>query len=417
MRTTTTMKPEATTRDETGPQAATELVTALLGDPEIQADPYAAYRRMHAFGPAVTGPGGELVIIGYRLANAAVRDARLTKQVGQMLERMGYTDWRSRPSLRLFFTSLGHLNPPEHTRLRRVVSGAFTARRVAALRPAVERIVADALDRLSGGCCFVDEFAYPVPVTVIGELLGIPRADRPMFQTLVRDWTGVVNAQDPTTVDKADAAAVVIRDYLDDLAAQRRARPLDDLMSALVVPADGDSGLSAEEVTTMAGLLWAAGFETTTGLLSNGLVALLDNPDQADRLRTEPWLAESAVEELVRFDAPLQFLFARTAEEDMVVAGQPIAAGQRTMLVLGAANRDPGVFDEPDRLLLDRSGEPPMSFGGGMHYCLGAPLARLEAQIAFPALLRAFPKLSTTSPGTRRPGLALHGYIRLPIST
>ncbi|MEV5375040.1 cytochrome P450 [Streptomyces nondiastaticus] len=396
-------------------QAGTELVTELLTNPAAQADPYPTYQRMHAFGPAITGPDGELVIIGYRLADGALRDTRLPKQVGEMLVRMGYTNWRERPSLRLFFTSLGHLNPPEHTRLRRLVAGAFNARRVAALRPAVEQTVADALDRLSGECCFVDEFAYPVPVTVIGELLGIPSADRPMFQTLVRDWTGVVNAQDPATVEKADSAAVVIRDYLDDMAAYRRAHPRDDLISALVAPADGNPGLSAEEVTVMAGLLWAAGFETTTGLLANGLVALLDNPDQADRLRSEDGLAGPAVEELLRFDTPLQFLFARTAAEDMVVAGQPIAAGQRTMLVLGAANRDPEVFDEPDRLRLDRNGESPMSFGGGMHYCLGAALARLEAQVAFPALLRAFPKLALAGPGERRPGLALHGYVRLPI--
>ncbi|CCH32773.1 cytochrome P450 [Actinosynnema sp. NPDC047251] len=411
------METDSPERDRAVRQGAAELAAALFTVPEVQAGPYPTYRRLHGFGPAVTGPGGELVITGYRLVEAAARDPRLTKQVGGMLVRAGYADWRERPSLRLFFTSLGHLNPPEHTRLRRVVSRAFNGRRVAALRPAVERLVAEALDRLSGGCCFVDEFAYPVPVTVIGELLGIPGPDRPMFQTLVRDWTGVVNALDPATVRRADAAAVVIRDYLDDLAAQRRAHPRDDLLSALVAPAGDEPGLSGEEVTTMAALLWAAGFETTTGLLSNGLVALLDHPDQADRLRAEDGLAGPAVEELLRFDPPLQFLFARTAAEDVVLDGQPIEAGRRTVLVLGAANRDPEVFDEPDRLRLDRSGQPPLSFGGGIHYCLGAALARLEAQVAFPALLRAFPRLEVTGPGERRPGLALHGYVRLPIAT
>jgi cytochrome P450 len=386
-------------------------------NPSTQDNPYPTYKKLRELGPAVTGPDGALVMTGYRLVDAAARDTRLAKQAEPALIRAGYADWRERPSLRLFFSSLAQLNPPEHTRLRRLVSSAFTAARIATLRPAIERTVADALDRLSGESCFVTEFAFPVPVTVIGELLGVPGADQPMFQTLVRDWTSIFDRLDPATVERADTAAVTIRDYFADLAEQRRARPREDMMSAMVASHDEGSGMADEEVITMAALLLSGGFETATGLLANGLVALLQHPGEADRLRREPDLAVPAAEELLRYDTPLQFLSFRTATEDITVAGQPIAAGQRTMTVIAAANRDPEVFKDPDELRLDRQGEPPVSFGAGPHYCLGAPLARLEAQIAFPALLRAFPRLALAGAGQRRPGLALHSYVRLPVVT
>jgi cytochrome P450 len=167
----------------------------------------------------------------------------------------------------------------------------------------------------------------------------------------------------------------------------------------------------------MAALLFAAGFETTTGLLANGLAALLEHPDQAALLRENPELAGTATEELLRYDSPVQLLTSRTAPEELHSGGLTLPAGQRVVLLLGAANRDPEVFAEPDVLRLDREGEPPLSFGGGVHYCLGAPLARLEAQLAFPALLRAFPALTQAGPAVARKGLALHGLTALPVTT
>jgi cytochrome P450 len=289
---------------------------------------------------------------------------------------------------------------------------------VAGLRRAIARTVDRLLGELAGPdpVDFVDAFAFPLPVTVIGELLGVPDTDRLRFQPLVRDWAGVLDRLDGPGVARADDAATEISEYLRDLAARRRREPRDDLLSALVVPAADGALLDDDELITMAALLFAAGFETTTGLLANGLAALLEHPDQAALLRENPELAGTATEELLRYDSPVQLLTSRTAPEELHSGGLTLPAGQRVVLLLGAANRDPEVFAEPDVLRLDREGEPPLSFGGGVHYCLGAPLARLEAQLAFPALLRAFPALTQAGPAVARKGLALHGLTALPVT-
>ena len=193
--------------------SAGELLAALAG-PEGRADPYPLYDRLRALGPAVVGPDGTLVVTGYRQCSALVRDHRLRKAPELLLTAAGYPAWRDRPSLRLMYTSILVLNPPAHTRLRRLVSAAFTVRRVEELRPAVARIVAEACEQIAGETDFVAGFAYPLPVTVIGELLGIPAADRPMFQDLARDWTAVLEKLSPVAVDRADAAASALGAYL-----------------------------------------------------------------------------------------------------------------------------------------------------------------------------------------------------------
>ena len=389
------------------------MLTALAM-PEGRADPYPLYERLRAIGPAVTAPDGTLVVTGYRECSMLLRDHRLHKTPERRLAASGYPQWQDRPALRLMFSSVMMLNPPAHTRLRRLVAASFTARRVAGLRPAVQRIVADACERIAGDSDFVTGFAVPLPVTVIGELLGIPAADRPMFADLARDWSAVLEVLSPPVVDRADAAATVIADYLADLATQRRDHPADDLISAMA--AGGGDKLTADELVTMAALLLKAGTETTTGLLSNGLVALLSHPDQAARLRAEPFLAIPAVEELLRYDSPVQMLSGRCAPDDLTIAGFDLSDGQRVLAMVGAANRDAAVFSDPDRLTLDRAQQAPLSFGGGIHYCLGAPLARLEAQIAFPALLTRFPRLALAGEPVSREGTALRGHTSLPIT-
>jgi cytochrome P450 len=227
----------------------------------------------------------------------------------------------------------------------------------------------------------------------------------------------VLEILSPLAVDAADAAAERIADYLAGLAAERRTQPTGDLISAFVAAQAEDPSFTDDELVTMAALLLAAGFETTTGLLANGLVALLAHPEQAQRLRAGDVPAELAADELLRFDSPVQILFGRSTPSPVEIAGLPLVAGQRLMTLLGAANRDAAVFPHPGRLVLDRAGEPPLSFGGGIHYCLGAPLARLEAEVAFPALLRRFPALTLSGEPVHRTGLALHGYTSLPVRT
>ena len=390
-------------------------VLAAVALPEGRANPYPLYQRLRAIGPTATALDGTLVVTGYRECSMLLRDHRLHKTPERRLAASGYAQWQDRPALRLIFSSVMMLNPPAHTRLRRLVAASFTARRVAGLRPAVQRIVAGMCEQIAGDSDFVTGFAVPLPVTVIGELLGIPAADRPMFADLARDWSAVLEVLSPQVVDRADAAATVIADYLSDLAAQRREHPADDLISAMAAAGGGDN-LTADELVTMAALLLKAGSDTTAGLLSNGLAALLAHPDQVARLRAEPLLAIPAVEELLRYDSPVQVLYGRCAPDDLTIAGFDLSDGQRVLAMLGAANRDAAVFSDPDRLILDRAQQAPLSFGGGIHYCLGAPLARLEAQVALPALLARFPRLALAGEPVWREGGMVHGHASLPIT-
>jgi cytochrome P450 len=382
-----------------------ELTTSVGRD-----DPYPRYDRLREISRLIRAEDGALVVTGFDECQTVVRDGRLGHFPKTMLGFVGLEDWADHPGTYMLFTSILTLNPPDHTRLRRLVSSAFTARRVAALRPSIERMVDDLLAGLEGTGDFIQAFAFPLPVNVIGELLGIPAADRAQFQSLIRDWSQLLDTVSSEVLAKADPAASTVRAYLADLVAERRAHPQEDLISALVAAeADGDR-LTEDELLTMVAFLFAAGFETTTNLLANGLVALLGHPGHT--------IADPAVaaEELLRWDSPVQ-LVSRVVYEPVELAGVTVEPGERVVAYLGAGNRDAARFPDPHTLDLRRTDNSPLSFGGGIHYCLGAPLARLEAQIAFPAIRAAYPHLALTSAPTRRDSLTLRGFTEMPIST
>jgi cytochrome P450 len=387
-----------------------------LTRPEGREDPYGRYQVIRRKAPVARAPDGAVVLTRFADCHAVLHNPRCGHtDPDAVFTRIGVSDWRDHPGIRTLSTSMLTLNAPEHTRLRRLVSSAFTARRVASLEPAVTTLVDELVDRVAGSHDFVTDFAFPLPVSVIGELLGIPVADRAAFQPLVRDWTMLLDVFTPEILQRADAAAEEIRDYLGALLEERRRRPGEDLLSGLVTVETAGDRLSLDEVVTMAALLFAAGFETTTHLLANSLVALLDNPDQLELLRASPELAGGAVEELLRYDSPVQ-ITVREVFEDIRSADLDIPAGDRVVLYVGAANRDPARFSDPDRLDLTRKEGAPLSFGGGIHFCLGAPLARLEGRVALPALLRRYDDLAVTGVPERRNSLTLRGFTKLPVT-
>jgi unspecific monooxygenase len=319
--------------------------------------------------------------------------------------------------------SLLFMDPPDHTRLRGLVSRAFTPRRVEGLSAATEAIanelVADLRRRaLEGPVDLIERFAYPLPVRVICSLLGVPEKDEAIFT----DWSrGVARAVDPSILRTPeiqagiDTAQKALTAYLADLLEQRRVSPGDDLLSALAaVEADGDR-ITAREAVDLSRLLLVAGHETTVNLIGNGVLALLRQPDQLALLRQSPELIPGAVDEFLRFDSPVQFT-QRVATEDLDLLGQRVKRGDEIMLILGAANRDPAAFAEPHKLDVRRDARRHVAFGGGIHHCLGAVLARMEGVIAFKALLDAFPTIDLAAPPTRRPTLTLRGLEMLLVS-
>jgi len=413
-----------------------ELVTLLL-TPEGRADPYPHYARLREHAPVLRSALGNWIVTRYEDCQRVLRIPHFGKASGQdeltrsRLEAMARTSM-GEGEVEEFFDyfrrrqSMLTLNPPDHTRLRGLVARAFTPNTVEELRPHVESLCDSLLDALAehgagGGVVDVmTDLAFPLPVAVIGELLGIPPGDRMQFQGLVRTATRLL---EPTsTIDDlraGRAAREEMERYFDALIADRRRTPGPGLLTELIAVSDGSDRLSVEEMIATAILLFAAGFETTTNLIGNGTLALLRHPGQLAALRAAATNASAvarAVEELLRWDSPVQ-LDGRMALEDAVVAGQPVAAGENVMTLLGSANRDPRRFSEPEIFDLERDEGPPMSFGSGIHYCLGAALARLEGQVCFARMLQRFPEIDlATEAVVFRDTITLRGLTELPVT-
>lgn len=393
----------------------------VLLTPEGRADPYPLYRQMRATAPVFRTVMGPIVVHRYDDCMAVLRDPRLgrgTEMQGEgPLGALGGTHRRSE-----FFERSRHnmllADPPDHTRLRHLVSRAFTPRRIDALVPAVNGLVDQILEEMAerGEVDVMTTLALPLPMAVIGELVGVPAADRDAFQPLVRAAAkGIEPILSDEETDGAIAALDQLGTYFSDLLDERRHRPADDLLTGLAQAREHDDRLTDEEVVSTAILLFAAGFETTTNLLGNGLLALLRHPGEMARWRADPSLGSTAVDELLRWDSPVQ-LNLRTALEPAELHGEGLAVGQRIIVLQGAANHDPDHFADPDTLDLGRSDNVHLSFGWGIHHCIGAALARMEADIALTSLLQRFSSIELLEDEPEwRASFTLRGLLTLPV--
>ncbi|MDK0523522.1 cytochrome P450 [Streptomyces sp. ML-6] len=390
-------------------------------DPAFVADPFPLYRQLRDDGPvrrAVIAGGLEAwLVTRYEDGLAALSDPRLSSDLRdasdpRLVELLPATDRES--ALRNMLRS----DPPDHTRLRRLVSGAFTARRVAGLRPRVQEIADRLLDEIGpdGRADLVESFALPLPVTVIGELLGVPAADRDDFRRWSDDM--ILRGAERPDPARTDRAWRRMRGYLTGLLEQKRARPEDDLLSALIAARDEEGRLDEDELIAMAFLLLVAGYITTVNLIGSGIAALLAHPDQLRALRDDPALLPGAIEEFLRYDGPVNPGIARFAREEVTIAGVTVPRGATVLIASAIADRDPERFPDPDRLDISRQDNAHLAFGHGIHYCLGAPLARLEGQVAIGTVLRRLPGLALAVPPGElrwRPG-GLRGPEHLPVT-
>ncbi len=382
-------------------------------DPEFTANPHPWFHRLRAIDPVhFHTETGSWLVTRYDDVLGGLHDRRYSAD----RFHLSSPEIQSSPLLRALGSMMLFQDPPAHTRMRALVSKAFTPRAVSDMRPRTHAIAVDLLTRdAEGELDVIRDFAAPLPVTVITSMLGVPPSDYPLFKRwsddLIKVADGTLAAE---AFPQAERSAAELSDYLDDAFDARRLEPRDDLISRLVAARDEGDALSNEELFATCVLLLIAGHETTTNLIGNGLFALLRHRDQLDLLGAKPELLSNAIEELLRFEAPFQ-ITSRVATEDVELRGKHIQAGQEIVLCLTAANRDPEKFPDPDRLDVTRPDIQHLAFGHGVHFCLGAALARIEAQVAIDALI-SLPglELVETAPPWKR-GIALRGLERLPV--
>ena len=385
--------------------------------PEHRPNPYPLYRRLREEAPVHQSPRGPWILTRYADCAALMRDDRFGH--GSFQRLLDNSKWRQPAEGRQLPFIL--LDPPEHTRQRALTVRAFTPRTVQRLAPWIERLVHEMLDAMidKGEVDLVEALAYPLPATVISGMLGVPAADRER----VRHWSTVIARgvdpdyqHSPEHKRERNDALMAFDAYFGELVAEKRRHPADDLLTDLVNVSDNGAGLTEAELLTTCTMIYVAGHETTTDLLANGTLALLRNPGELERLRSDPGLAESAVEEFLRYDPPTQ-LTRRTALCDVELHGHQIARGDQVIIIRGAANRDPSVFADPDRLDLSRSPNRHIAFDGGIHFCLGAALARLEGRIAFAALTSRTKSIElATDELSYKSNVTIRGLSSLPIT-
>ena len=390
--------------------------------PGFIADPYPFYHRLRATDPMHLTPLGFYVASRHADVAAILRDKRFGKDfIGRITRRSG-PEILEEPVYRSMSHWMLQLDPPDHGRLRGLVVRAFTARRVEDMRPRIQQIVDEIIDRLeSQGCAdLIADFAFRLPVTVICDMLGIPELDRQVFFTGSRAGGRLLDLAplSRTELDEQNSYNLAMAEYFHRLFELRRREPGDDLTTHLVQAEENGNSLTNEELTANVILLFGAGHETTVNLIGNGLLALYRDPGQLQLLKNDPSLMANAIEELLRYDSSVQVTGRTTLEYVDEIGGISLQKGQSVICLLGSANRDPAAYSDPDRLDITRRDVRPLSFGGGIHYCVGAQLARIEAEIAIATLLRRLPdlRLDDIDHPDWRQTFVLRGLNKLPAS-
>ncbi|MFF0742863.1 cytochrome P450 [Streptomyces sp. NPDC004111] len=393
--------------------------------PEFLADPYPAYAELRSRGRVHWfEPTGQWLVPHHADVSALLRDRRLGRSYQHRFRHEEFGRTAPPPEHEPFHTLNDHgmldLEPPDHTRIRRLVSKAFTPRTVAQLEPYVTRLASELVAELvaAGGGDLLGAVAEPLPVAVIAEMLGIPEADRAPLRPWSADICGMYELNpSPETAERAVRASLEFSSYLRELIAHRRGAPGGDLISGLIAAHEDGERLTEQEMISTCVLLLNAGHEATVNATTNGWYALFRDPEQLAALRADPdGLLPTAVEELMRYDTPLQ-LFERWVLDDIEIDGTKIERGAEVALLFGSANHDPAVFAHPERLDLSRRDNPHISFSAGIHYCIGAPLARLELTASLRALLAQAPRLSLAAEPERRPNFVMRGLRSLPVTT
>ncbi|GAA4797063.1 cytochrome P450 [Streptomyces ziwulingensis] len=392
-------------------------------DSAFLADPYPAYAELRARGRVhYFAPTGQWLVPHHADVSALLRDRRLGRTYTHRFSHEEFGRTAPPPEHEPFHTLNDHglldLEPPDHPRIRRLVSKAFTPRTVERLTPYVRGLAGDLVDRLvaAGGGDLLTDVAEPLPVAVIAEMLGIPESERGPLRPWSADICGMyeLNPSEETAA-RAVRASVEFTEYLRGLIAARREEPGEDLVSGLIAAHDGDDGrLTEQEMISTCVLLLNAGHEATVNATVNGWWALFRNPAQLAALRADHSLVPTAVEELMRYDTPLQ-LFERWVLEETEIDGTVLPRGAEVALLFGSANHDPAVFADPARLDLTRADNPHISFSAGLHYCIGAPLARIELAASMRALLERAPRLTPTTDPERKPNFVIRGLAGLPV--
>ncbi|MYS91132.1 MULTISPECIES: cytochrome P450 [Streptomyces] len=391
-------------------------------DPAFLADPYPAYAELRARGRVhYYEPTNQWLVPHHADVSALLRDRRLGRTYQHRFTHEEFGRTAPQPEQEPFHTLNDHgmldLEPPDHTRIRRLVSKAFTPRTVERLKPYVRGLADELASALAeaGGGDLLKDVAEPLPVAVIAEMLGIPESDRAPLRPWSADICGMYELNpSQETAAKAVRASVEFSDYLRDLIAARRKEPGDDLISGLIAAHDEGDRLTEQEMISTAVLLLNAGHEATVNATVNGWYALFRNPAQLELLRADHTLIPSAVEELMRYDTPLQ-LFERWVLDEIELAGTTIPRGAEVALLFGSANHDPEVFTDPGRLDLGREDNPHISFSAGIHYCIGAPLARIELAASMGALLERAPTLRLAAEPVRKPNFVIRGLEGLAV--